>query len=98
MKDIHGDFGKFCYASFRHSFCHGWSAGVIPYLMETVAGIQTMGAGMQRIAIKPNLSGLKHVVAKLPTPYGVVTVEHTLQDNGEVKTSVSAPKEVEIIQ
>ncbi len=21
-KDIHGDFGKYCYAGFRHSLCH----------------------------------------------------------------------------
>ena len=26
-KDIHGDFGAFCYKGFRHSLCHGWSAG-----------------------------------------------------------------------
>lgn len=98
LKDIHGDFGKFCYMSFRHSFCHGWSAGVIPYLMETVAGVQTIGAGMKQIAIKPNLSGLKHVKAKLPTPYGIVSIEHILQENGEIKTNISAPKEIEIIQ
>ena len=61
VKDIHGDFGNFCYTSFRHSFCHGWSAGVIPYLMETVVGIKTVGAGMRHIVLTPHLSGLKHV-------------------------------------
>ena len=98
VKDIHGDFGNFCYTSFRHSFCHGWSAGVIPYLMETVVGVKTMGAGMRRIAIRPHLSGLKHVKAMYPTPYGIVSIEHTLQENGEVNTSISAPKEIEVIQ
>lgn len=98
VKDIHGDFGNFCYTSFRHSFCHGWSAGVIPYLMETVVGVKTIGAGMRRIAIKPQLSGLKHVKATLPTPYGIVSIEHTRQENGEIKTAISAPKEIEIIQ
>lgn len=34
QKDIHGDFGKFCYQGFRHSLCHGWSAGVIGFLAE----------------------------------------------------------------
>ncbi|MBQ7948247.1 MAG: hypothetical protein IJ284_00655 [Clostridia bacterium] len=97
-KDIHGDYGKFCYQSFRHSFCHGWSAGVIPYLVETVAGIKAEGAGMRRISINPHLSGLKHVKVNFPTAYGVVTVEHTLQVNGEVETKVDAPKEVEIVQ
>lgn len=33
-KDIHGDFGAFCYIGYRHSFCHGWSAGVIQFIRE----------------------------------------------------------------
>lgn len=34
QKDIHGDFGKYCYKGFRHSLCHGWSAGPISFLLE----------------------------------------------------------------
>ena len=96
--DIHGDKGAFCYKGFRHSFCHGWSAGVIPYLMETVAGVKIVEAGMKKIAIKPQLSGLKEVKASCPTPYGVLRVEHTLQADGSVKTVVDAPKEIEIVR
>ena len=33
-KDIHGDFGAFCYKGFRHSLCHGWSAGVLQFIKE----------------------------------------------------------------
>jgi hypothetical protein len=33
-RDIHGDFGAFCYVGFRHSLCHGWSAGVITFMEE----------------------------------------------------------------
>ena len=33
-RDIHGDFGAFCYKGFRHSLCHGWSAGVIAFMEE----------------------------------------------------------------
>ena len=32
--DLHGDFGAFCYVGFRHSLCHGWSAGVIRFLAD----------------------------------------------------------------
>jgi hypothetical protein len=96
-KDIHGDYGAYCYTGFRHSFCHGWSAGIIPYLIETVAGIKTEGAGMRRIKIQPHMSGLKHVKASFPTPHGVLTVEHTLQKNGEVKTNVFVPDGIEVI-
>ncbi len=34
QKDIHGDFGDYCYVGFRHSFCHGWSSGVIKFIEE----------------------------------------------------------------
>lgn len=33
-KDIHGDFGAHCYKGFRHSLCHGWSGGVIRFIIE----------------------------------------------------------------
>lgn len=33
-KDIHGDFGKYCYVGYRHSLCHGWSSGVIKFIKE----------------------------------------------------------------
>jgi len=33
-RDIHGDFGAYCYRGFRHSLCHGWSAGVIRFIIE----------------------------------------------------------------
>ncbi|MBP1588080.1 MAG: alpha-L-rhamnosidase [Clostridia bacterium] len=32
--DIHGDFGAYCYVGYRHSLCHGWSAGVITFVEE----------------------------------------------------------------
>lgn len=35
-KDIHGDFGAHCYKGFRHSLCHGWSAGIIKFIEENV--------------------------------------------------------------
>ncbi|MBQ9743503.1 MAG: alpha-L-rhamnosidase [Clostridia bacterium] len=33
-RDIHGDYGAYCYKGFRHSLCHGWSAGVIQFIKE----------------------------------------------------------------
>ena len=33
-KDIHGDFGGYCYKGFRHSLCHGWAAGVLQFIKE----------------------------------------------------------------
>ena len=92
--DIHGDKGAFCYVGFRHSFCHGWSAGVIPYLVETVLGVKVVEKGMKKLTVTPHLSGLTQVKGVVPTPYGGVEIEHILQENGEIKTTVVAPKEV----
>lgn len=34
QKDIHGDFGGYCYRGFRHSLCHAWSCGVNAFIKE----------------------------------------------------------------
>lgn len=34
QRDLHGDYGKFCYTGYRHSLCHGWSAGVIAFIAK----------------------------------------------------------------
>lgn len=96
-KDIHGDYGSFCYKGYRHSLCHGWSAGVVAYLMETVVGITPQGTGRREIKIQPNLSGLKWIKATYPTPCGVLKIECELQADGNVKTTVDAPSGVKIV-
>ena len=96
--DIHGDKGAFCYLGYRHSLCHGWSAGVVPYLVETVAGIKPVGVGMRKIKIEPKLSGLEYVKVNYPTLFGTLQVEHRLQPDGRTVTSVSAPAGLEIVQ
>ena len=94
--DIHGDKGAFCYLGFRHSLCHGWSAGIIPYLFETVVGVKNVGVGEKKFEIKPNMSGLKHIKASYPTKFGNIEIELTQTETG-VEKIVDAPKEIEII-
>ena len=94
--DIHGDKGAFCYLGFRHSLCHGWSAGIIPYLFETVVGVKNVGVGEKKFEIKPNMSGLKHIKASYPTKFGNIEIELTQTETG-VEKIVNAPKEIEII-
>ena len=98
MNDIHGDFGDYCYPSFRHSLCHGWSSGPTSWLTENVLGIKIVEVGAKVLNIKPYLGDLDWVEGSFPTPYGVVKVKHTKQPNGEIKTVVDAPKEIKILQ
>ena len=91
-KDIHGDYGAFCYEKFRHSLCHGWSSGPVPFLMRHVAGITVEEPGCKKLRIAPQLGDLRFVAADYPTPLGIVQIRHERQADGSIKTEVNAPK------
>ncbi len=94
-KDVHGDCGRYCYLGYRHSLCHGWSAGVIAYLAETVAGIYDEGDGVIRVA--PHLSGLKQVRISYPVCGDVLTLDMKASENGRTSvTVVRQPKNVKV--
>jgi hypothetical protein len=97
-KDIHGDFGGYCYKGFRHSLSHGWSSGPTPWLTEHVLGVTVVAPGCKVIKIEPHLGDLKFAEGTFPTPYGIVKIKHVKLANGKVKTTVSAPAGVKIIK
>lgn len=97
-KDVHGDYGAFCYKGFRHSLCHGWSSGVIAYLREQVLGIKAEEAGFRKVRIEPHLSGLKHVKGSCPTPFGRIEVEYKMDGEGRIEKQIKVPKGIEIAE
>lgn len=90
LKDLHGDFGAWCYKGFRHSLCHGWSVGPISFLIEEIAGIKFSDEKFNKIQIKPNLGHLKQLKVTVPTKYGPLIVKEN--NRGEVK--YTGPKEI----
>mgnify|MGYP002772256441 FL=1 len=97
VKDIHGDFGNYCYKGFRHSLCHGWSAGPVPFITQYILGIKELEAGCKVLQIRPNLSGLEYVYGTFPTPYGTVEVM-CRNENGEMVTKIKSPKEIVVLR
>ena len=94
--DIHAEYGDFCYKGFRHSFCHGWSSGVVPFLVRIIAGINETAVGGKELTIKPCLSGLKKVDVVYPTVNGNVKVK--IRDvDGNVKIDYEAPDGVKVV-
>ena len=71
-KDIHADFGDYCYKGLRHSLSHGWSCGPAPFLSEKILGVRFTAPG--RVIIKPDMGGLEYVRGKVPTPHGIIEV------------------------
>lgn len=97
-KDIHGDFGAYCYPGYRHSFCHGWASGPTAWLTRHVLGVEVVEPGSKVLRIRPNLGDLEWVEGTYPTPYGVVSIKHTKDNNGNVRSEIKAPKGVRIVE
>ncbi|MDR2955220.1 MAG: alpha-L-rhamnosidase [Prevotella sp.] len=96
--DIHGDYGNYCYKGLRHSLCHGWASGPTAWLSEHVLGIKVLEPGCKKIQILPNLGNLEYAEGTYPTPFGVLSVKHTKDAKGEIKSEIKAPKGVKIIR
>ena len=94
--DIHGDCGAFCYKGFRHSLCHGWAAGAVPYITEHILGVKIFEPGCKKLRIEPQLSGLEWARGKFPTPLGTVKIYHQLQADGSIVSEIEAPSGIEI--
>ena len=90
-EDIHGDRGDYCYKGFRHSLCHGWASGAVPFLAECVAGIEIAEPGCKKIRISPKMCGLDFIKVSYPTPLGILKAEIKRSDDG-FSVEYSAPE------
>jgi len=97
-KSIHRDFGEHCYVGLRHSLCHGWASGPTAWLMQYVLGLQPSAPSWKKVRISPYLGDrLTFAEGSVSTPFGIISVRHEKQKNGEIKSQFKAPKEVEVI-
>jgi len=95
-KDIHGDFGAYCYVGFRHSLCHGWASGPTAWLSQHVLGIQPLAPGCRRVRVAPQLGRLRWAAGAYPTPLGPVRVRHERRPDGTIASQVEAPPGIEV--
>ena len=94
-KDIHAEYGDYCYRGYRHSLAHGWASGPTAWLSRHVLGIRVIGPGIVRI--EPHLGDLDWVEGSCPTACGTVRVRHEKDASGRVRTEIWAPEGVEVI-
>ena len=95
-KDIHADFGNYCYKCLRHSLCHGWASGPTAWMSRHVLGITVAVPGGKKIRIEPHLADLDWAEGTFPTSTGVVKVRHEKQADGTVATTFEAPEGIQI--
>ncbi len=96
-KDLHGDFGAFCYKGFRHSLCHGWASGVAAFLVEDVAGIKVQECGCKTILVEPKLGNIKELDAIYPLPDGELHVTCKKTKSGKIEIKTEQPENVKIL-
>ena len=96
-KDIHGDFGAYCYEGFRHSLCHGWSSGPAAWMIEHILGVEVIEDGCKVVKITPHLGDLEWAEGSFPTPYGDIHISHKRKADGSVASQIDAPKGVKVI-
>ncbi len=93
LKDLHADYGNFCYKGLRHSLCHGWASGVVGYAFENILGLTIVEPGYRLVHIVPNLRGLVWVEGEIPTPMGNIYIR---AEQGK-EPVIKLPKGVELI-
>jgi alpha-L-rhamnosidase len=95
-RDIHAEFGDYCYLQLRHSLCHGWASGPTAWLSEYVLGVNPIEPGCSRVRVAPHLGGLKWAEGTYPTPLGPIRLRHELRPDGTVKSDIQAPAGVAV--
>ena len=95
-RDLHGDYGAYCYVGFRHSLCHGWSCGPVQFFTEYILGVRVREPGCRVVEIAPYLGDLEHVSGAYPTPLGLIRIVHT-RTEGKIRTEYSAPEGIRVI-
>jgi len=96
-KDVHGDNGDYCYVGYRHSLCHGWSSGPVPFLTEYVLGIRLDENDSKTVILSPHLEDLTYANGSIATPYGKISVRYK-KVNGKISCAICAPDGIKIIR
>ena len=88
FKDERGEWGR--------SMAHAWSAAPAVYLKSEILGVKPADMGYKKFTVEPHPCGLTHAEGAVPTPYGNIYVEWTL-DGGEMRVKVEEPSGCERI-
>lgn len=96
-KDIHGDFGEFCYPGFRHSLCHGWGCGPAAWCISRILGIQPLSVGCKEVRVRPFLGDLDWAEGAMALPDGrAVRVRVAKNADGTLKVDIDAPSDIKV--
>lgn len=79
------------------SDCHAWSAVALYELPAVTLGVQPAAAGYEKIAIKPVPGYLQYAKGQVITPKGMVYVEWSKDDAGQMTLHYQAPEGIQVM-
>lgn len=97
-KDIHGDFGEFCYPGFRHSLCHGWACGPVSWCINRVLGIRPVGIGCKTVEVKPALGDLDWAEGAMALPDGRAVRVRAAKTPAGLSVDIDAPPDITLLR
>ena len=98
-KEVHGDFGEFCYPGFRNSLCHSWGAGVSAWCIQRILGIRPLDVGCRTVEVRPSLGDLSWAEGAMALPDGrAVRVRAARRADGTLDVKVDAPEGVKVVR
>jgi len=79
---------------FSRSHCHAWSAAPTYVFGVLFFGVKPLEPGFTKVAISPNLNGLKWIKGSVPIPQGKIDIY--CKDAGEyIDLQITLPEDVE---
>lgn len=74
------------------SLCHGWSAIPIYFFQAHLLGIKPIEPGFKTFCVDPKTSVVQQMSGTVPTPYGLIRLSWTKNNNGTVVYQLCHPK------
>jgi len=91
QKDIHADFGRFCYRGLRHSLCHGWAGGPTAWLSRHLLGVEFLEPGGKSVRVSPRLFDLDWLEGVFPTAFGSIEITAEKRSDGTIFSDIRLP-------
>jgi hypothetical protein len=93
-----GTNGKFAFGGASQS--HAWAAHPISHMAKIIGGIVQLAPGWRKIAYRPHpgLAGTSRASVTVPTPFGNITSQWQMRDDGTCEKQFDCPAEIEVVR
>ena len=88
------DFRKWALGDWPKSLCHGWGSGLVPMTQRYLLGVTPVAPGFRQVKLHPCVPVSWPYEARIPTPYGPITVH---KRRGAKKPEYTLPAGIETV-